>query len=126
MICKEGSKSLDGPADSAEWEVHYDEEDVYEQSSSGKVRVNGEGGELLIRIRYRADRERLGKDIVREEMGFWSAGDSPDSGNPPSETEVRKWSMNGVLETSPEEFLRVCERSLLVDLEGIYSEFGAE
>jgi hypothetical protein len=124
MRCREGSKSLDGPADCAEWEVHYDDEDVYERSSSGKVRINREAGELFVRIRYRADGGRLGKGILKEEMGFWSAG-SPD-GDPPSETEVDKWSLDGVLETSPEEFLRVCERSLLVDLEGIYSEFGAE
>jgi len=78
----------------------------------------------LVRARYRMDTDRLGEGVVREELGSWNGDDDPDSGDVPFETRVTKWEAEGV--EGAEDFLRVCETALTLDLVSLYSEHERE
>lgn len=123
----EGTETYDdSSAERAEWRLATDEEDAYEKSVTGTLTVEGDSGTLLIRARYRTDEDRLGEDVIREELGFWSGTDEPDRGDVPFGTEVKKWEERGIGKIDESEYLRVCESLLTLDAESVYAENADE
>jgi hypothetical protein len=120
----EGSETYDedSTAERAEWRLVTDAEDAYEKSVTGSLTAEGEPGRLLIRARYRTDEERLGEDVIREELGFWSGTDEPDRGDVPFETNVEEWEEKGICNVGDGDYLRVCESLLTLDAESMYAE----
>jgi hypothetical protein len=114
----------DGGPERAEWSLSYDDDDAYERSAHGSLKLEGKSGRLVVRARYRMDTDRLGEGVVREERGFWGGDDDPDTGDVPFETRVTTWEAEGV--EGAEEFLRVCETALTLDLVSLYSEHEDE
>jgi len=129
MTESEGTETYDdngSSAERAEWRLVTDEEDAYEKSVTGTLTVEGDPGTLLIRARYRTDDDRLGEDVIREELGFWSGADEPDRGDVPFETEVKRWEERGIGNIDESEYLRVCESLLTLDTESVYDENADE
>ena len=125
---KDTSSSEEFPKDSgvesAEWSLSHDDNDAYERSAYGSLTLKGGSGALVVRARYRMDADRLREGVVREERGFWSGDDDPDAGDVPFETRVTTWEAEGAEDT--EDFLRVCETALTLDLVNLYSEHESE
>ena len=121
---REGSETYDtsSTAERAEWRLVTDANDAYEKSVTGSLTVEGEPGCLLVRTRYRTDEERLGEDVIREELGFWSGTDEPERGDVPFETKVKEWEEKGIGNVGDEDYLRVCESLLTLNAESMYAE----
>lgn len=125
---REGSETYDSgsPVERAEWRLVTDAEDAYKTSVTGSLTVEGDSGSLFVRARYRTDEKRLGEDIIREELGFWSGEDEPERGDVPFETDVEKWEEKGIGNIEEDEYLRVCESLLTLDVESVYAENADE
>lgn len=103
----------------AEWTVSVAEGDVYEHSITGSLSVEGDAGELVVRVRFRKDAERLPEDVVREERGFWTGEKEPGRGDVPLDTEVSTWKTEA---SGDADLLSVCETVLSSDAAEVYEE----